>query len=236
MPTWSDLNEAGLLLVDFLQKFTLTLSRQIQAVQQEMEQSASGVMQSLQELSVSTEKKKEEAEMALEQAYFTPDANTSAMVENIQRSTDDIFEQAALEIELNSSSQKTASTSTDDRGVDIRRMGGLFSKHMESVSTLDDSVREIVMGMVGAMSSSDVVKQRLDHLAMAMQAMHVGLSNILVDLDSRLTPELIADFRQRLLEYTYKTYTMEQEKNAFKEIFGASPSTLKAYEASRKVG
>lgn len=238
MPTWSDVNSASLLMVDFLQKYTLALAKQIDAVQQQMEGSASGVMLALQELSVSTEKKKQEAENALEQTYFAPDASTSAMVDTIQKSTDDIFEQAARELSGSTSAGATPVTETSvDRGLDMRRMGGLFSKHMESVSTLDDSVKDIVMGMVGAMSNSDVVKQRLDHLAMAMKAMHVGLSNILVDLESRLTPELIADFKTRLLDYTYKTYTMEQEKDAFKAIFGASPAVMKAYAASgRKVG
>lgn len=237
MTTFMDANTASLLMVDFLQKYALAMTQQIEAVQKEMEESTCGVMMALQELSSSTENKKEEAEKVLEQTYFAPDTSTSAMVDSIQRSADDIFEQAASELANSAASVSQATTSTDDKGVDLRRVGGLFSKHMESMSTLDDSIKDIVMGMVGSMSNSDVVKQRLDHLIMSMRALHVGLSNILVDLDSRLNIATISDFKVKLLDYAYKTYTTEQEKDSFKEIFGAAPSVMKAYgETSRKAG
>lgn len=234
MSTFGDANSACLIMVEFLQKYTQVLTQQIEAVQLQMEESAGSVMTAIQDLATSTEKKKQEADLVLEQTYLAPDAKTSALVDSIQKSTDDIFDQAFAEAAL---SEQKSDPVKDDSGLDMRRMGGLFSKHMESVSTLDDSVKHIVLNMVGAMSNSDIVKQRLDHLNVGMKAMHTGLANILVDLDSKLSPELIKDFRFRLLDYTYKTYTTEQEKNAFKEIFGASPSVMKAYaEDSRKVG
>jgi hypothetical protein len=223
--TSRDTMSASLIVVGFLQKYTESLSKQIEAVQEQMDISVSGVMTALQDLSASTEDKKREAELVLEQTYLAPDANTSAMVDSIQKSADDIFEQATKSL----SSPTSASPANIDGGADIRRMGGLFSKHMESMSTLDDSLKDIVLGMVGSMSNNDVVKQRLDHSMMSLRALHLGLANILVDLEGRLKVDVIRDFKENLLEYTYKSFTTEGERNAFKAIFGAPPSVQKAY-------
>lgn len=231
-----DAMSASLLVVHFLQKYTETLAKQIEAVQQQMDSSVTSVMNALQELSSSTEDKKREAERVLEETYLAPSASTAAMVSSMQQSTDDIFEQAmqSLASSPGTDPQFSNATSSGDKGADVRRMGGLFSKHMESMSLIDDSVKEIVLGMVGAMSNNDVIKQRLDHSMTSLRALHLGLANILVDLESRLTAEVIEEFKHNLLEYTFKSFTTEGERNAFKTIFGPPPSTLKAYAQSTK--
>ncbi len=228
MSTSRDTMSASLIVVGFLQKYTESLSKQIEAVQEQMDLSVSGVMTALQDLSASTEDKKREAEQVLEQTYLAPDANTSAMVDSIQKSADDIFEQATKSL----SSPSLSPPANFDGGADIRRMGGLFSKHMESMCSLDDCLKDIVLGMVGSMSNNDVVKQRLDHSMMSLRALHLGLANILVDLDGRLKVDVIKDFKENLLEYTYKSFTTEGERNAFKAIFGPPPSVQKAYSKS----
>lgn len=234
MSTSRDAMSASLLVVRFLEKYTEALSKQIEAVQQQMDTSVTSVMTALQDLSASTEDKKRQAELALEQTYLTPDASTSAMVDSIQQSADDIFEQAMQSLSTPQTTQPAPVASASDKGADIRRMGGLFSKHMESMSLLDDSVKEIVLSMVGAMSNNDVIKQRLDHSMMSFRALHLGLSNILVDLDARLNVESIREFKENLLNYTFKSFTTEAERNAFKSIFGAPPSVLKAYDQTTK--
>jgi hypothetical protein len=230
---------ASLMFVEFLQKYTLSMTKQIQAVQAQLEESSSGVMTALQELAASTESKKKDAERVLDTTYFNPDASTTAMVDSIQRSADDIFEQASAAVAKGSdTSAAVASKNASDvvdRGADIRRVGGLFSKHMESVSTMDDSVKDIVMSMVGCMSNADVVKQRIDHVTLSLTGLDLGIANILLDLDGRLNPAAIAEFKSNLLDYVYKSYSTEQERTIFKEIFGAAPSVLKAYaESGRK--
>jgi hypothetical protein len=215
-------------MVSFLRNYTEAMTLQIDAVQSQVDTSMLNVMQSLQELSASTEMKKAEAEKALEATYLDPDAGTALMVESIQKSTDDIFEQAQRD-EL-SKEVTVPSSSSEDHSDNVRRMGGLFSKHMESISTMDDSVRDLVLTMVGCLSSSDVVKQRLDHIAELMRAMNLGLGNVIVDLDARLNERAIATFKDSLLDFTYKKYTTEEERSAFKQVFGAPPMVRKAYD------
>jgi hypothetical protein len=219
---------AGFKMVSFLRNYTDAMILQIDAVQTQVDTSVLNVMQSLQELSASTEMKKAEAEKALEATYLDPDAGTALMVESIQKSTDDIFEQAQRDEQSNGAT--VPSSSPEDHTDNVRRMGGLFSKHMESISTMDDSVRELVLTMVGCLSSADIVKQRLDHISELMRAMNLGLGNVILDLDARLNERAIATFKDSLLDFTYKNYTTEEERAAFKQIFGAPPMVRKAYD------
>ena len=221
---------ASFKMVQNLRGYTEVISKQISEVQVQLETASSSVMTSLLELSASTGEKKAEAERVLEQTYFAPDAGTTAMVDSVQKSTDDIFEMAQQQMATGKAVNEL-SQQTGDRDAEIRRTSGLFSKHMESLSTLDDSLKDVILNMVGSMSTNDVIKQKLDHVTMMLNAYLVGLSNVIVDLDSRLTPQLVADFKEQLLEYCYRTYSSEGEKDIFKQIFGSPPHITKAYRS-----
>jgi hypothetical protein len=208
-------------IISFLQKYTEAMTLQISAVQAQLETSVTTVMQSLQELSVSTEQKKAEAERVLEETYLAPSAQTKAMVDSIQHSTDDIFDEAQKLMESNESGVEIKTT-----GEDMRRMAGMFSKHMESISTLDDSVQALLMAMVGNLSNTDVIQQRLDHISLMLSSVNLGVGNVLVDPEVRLTPGIITAFKHDLLRLVYKSYTIEEERASFKKIFGAHPEFL----------
>jgi hypothetical protein len=220
----------GLKMVSFLQKYTEAMTLQIKAIQAEVDQSVGGVMQALQGLSLSTEQQKKEADRVLEATYLNPDAQTSMMVNNIQKSTDDIFEQAQMAVSQESSTDSPKAVVVTDMASDVRRMGGMFSKHMESLSTMDDSMKDLVMTMVGSLSNADVIRQRLDHIAEMMRALDLGIGNVIVDLDTRLNLEVVESFKEKLLDFSYGIYSIEQERNLFKGVFGPPPSLVRAYQ------
>jgi hypothetical protein len=222
---------AGFKMVSFLQKYTEVMNLQIQAIQEQVDESVGGVMKALQDLSTSTEARKKEADSILEATYLAPDANTAKMVDDIQKSTDDIFEQAQRALEQGSAAASPKAVAVTDTTSDIRRMGGMFSKHMESISTMDDSMKDLVMTMVGSLSNTDVIKQRLDHIAEMLRAMNLGIGNVIVDLDNRLHSSVVENFKENLLDFSYKSYSIEEERDAFKAVFGAPPNILKAYSA-----
>ena len=219
----------GLNMVSFLQKYTEALTLQIKAIQSEVENSVCNVMQGLQGLSLSTEQQKKEADRVLEATYLTPDKKTEMMVESIQKSTDDIFEQAQMTVTHSAVAGSPKAFTVNDSASDVRRMGGMFSKHMESLSTMDDSMKDLVMTMVGSLSNADVIRQRLDHIAEMLHALDLGIGNVIVDLDSRLNLEVVANFKEKLLDFSYSIYSIEQERNLFKGIFGPPPRILRAY-------
>jgi hypothetical protein len=219
----------GLKMASFLQKYTEAMTLQIKAIQAEVDNSVGGVMQALQGLSLSTEQQKKEADRVLEATYLNPDAKTAMMVDNIQKSTDDIFEQAQMAVAQEASTGSPKTVVVTDTTSDVRRMGGMFSKHMESLSTMDDSMKDLVMTMVGSLSNADVIRQRLDHIAEMLRAMDLGISNVIVDLDARLNLEVVESFKEKLLDFSYGIYSIEQERSLFKGVFGPPPSLVRAY-------
>jgi hypothetical protein len=223
-------NDGKLLLnyVGFLNGLSTSLKSQIEAIQLQLEDSSCKVFEALQTLSTSTEAKKKQAEASLDEAYFAPSSAQTAMIDSIQQSTDDIFEQASQL--LQSSSTDFVDSSVVDSQNGMRRLGGIFSKHMESLSTMDDSIKDLIMVMVGVTSSSDVVKQRFDHVAHTVGELNQVLSEVLSNLNLTLSPLEIQKYRERLLHSVYQGYTMETERNIFKEIFGATPSLINEFK------
>jgi hypothetical protein len=223
-------NDGKLLLnyVGFLNGLSTSLKSQIEAIQLQLEDSSCKVFEALQTLSTSTEAKKKQAEASLDEAYFAPSSAQTAMIDSIQQSTDDIFEQASQL--LQSSSTDFVDSSVVDSQNGMRRLGGIFSKHMESLSTMDDSIKDLIMVMVGVTSSSDVVKQRFDHVAHTVGELNQVLSEVLSKLNLTLSPLEIQKYRERLLHSVYQGYTMETERNIFKEIFGATPSLINEFK------
>jgi hypothetical protein len=217
-------------MISFLQKYTEAMTLQINAIQAEVEGSVALIMKSLQDLSASTEQKKAEAEQVLDATYLAPTAQVKAMVESIQHSTDDIFDAAqkmmeAGNFDAGSAPEMTVKVSGDD----MRRVGGMFSKHMESISTLDDSVQELLMAMMGNLSNSDVIQQRLEHIGQMLSLSTLGVGNIIADIPHRLTPEVVHTCKLDLLRTVYKCYTVEEERTAFKKVFGNSGEFIPAH-------
>ncbi len=217
-------------MISFLQKYTEAMTLQITAIQAELEGSVTLIMRSLQELSASTEQKKAEAELVLNATYLAPSDHVKAVVESIQHSTDDIFDAARKMVQSGKSDTvATPEQSIKVSGDDMRRVGGMFSKHMESISTLDDSVQDLLMSMMGNLSNSDVIQQRLDHIGQMLALSTLGVGNIIADIPQRLTSEVVHTCKQDLLNTAYKCYTVEEERTTFKKIFGADGQFVPAH-------
>ncbi len=207
---------ASMELVTFVTRYNQVLSKQLHAVQAMMAGTVETVMKSINDLSSATEVKKREAENALEQTYLSPDSDTVDLVKSIQNSVDDVFAAAAASISQGSAQQ---SQELEDHSVQLRRLGGQFSKHMESLSTLDDGVKAMLLSMMGALSADDVIRQRLEHIAMAISAMQVGLNYLLLDFDKRFNTSNVESFSKDLLDYTWRSYSMEEERDLFRRCY-----------------
>ena len=218
---------AELRMVAFLQKYTDVMSLQIEAAQVQVDVSVEQVMRSIKELSISTGKQKSFAEHVIENAYLQPDPQTSSLLTTNQNSTDAIVEFAR-------NSQSADSLSAHDykskEGEDeLRRMLGVFSKHMESMSTIDDDIRDILLTMVGCLSSADVMKQRLGHVTDILHAMTSHLSPVIENLDVQFDNQVVGSFKETLLDFVYRRYSVEEERADFKRVFGPPPKIIKAY-------
>lgn len=197
-------------LVNFLNSYTQVIEEQMASVQSSISTAFSDIMAAVQEMSEETEKGRAKADEVLESTYFNPSSETQALVEDIQGSVDDILE-AAFDAEK----EGVAETATS-----VSRLGGQFSKHMESLATMDDALGELLMDVMAALSNDDVISQRIEHISRSINALKLGLSYMLVDINSRYTLEGVRKLKEDLLDYTCRQYSSEEERVIHEKIFG----------------
>lgn len=107
---------------------------------------------------------------------------------------------------------------TDD--VELLRSGSKFSKQMEALSTLDVDLSNLIFKIIGSLSRDDVVVQKLIHIIDGINAINKHLGDILLNPEEKLNPTYVANTCAIILTRTYKSYSMEEEKNIFHNIFG----------------
>lgn len=200
-------------LVRFLTEISEVLELQLQGVCNSINTALGSIMESVTEISTSTEAGRRMAEETLEKTYFSPDVNTENMISSIQDSVDAI---------LQSVSQGGVTTEEKLKDNDAeRRLVGRFSKHMEALSTLDGDLQDFMMVIMGALSNEDVISQRIEHVARSLNALKLGLAYVLVDIDSRFTFEGIQKLKRDMLSYTKRQYTTEDERILHEKWFKA---------------
>lgn len=201
-------------LVEFLDRYSNVLVRQIDGVEASVEEAIAELMQSISAISTETGKYKAEAEKVLEETYLAPSSDTRDLIDAVQSSIDDIIAGVREGREISSEPD-------DAEGTSMRRLAGRFSKHMESISTMDDDLNALLVSMMGALSTGDVIGQRIEHVSRSLRALNLGLAYVLVDVNARFTLPGIRKLIQDLLDYTERQYGSEEERVIHNAIFGS---------------
>lgn len=207
----------------FINKFTEVIELQLAGVRSMIEQSVDHVMKGINDISTEIGERAQVADRALEQTYYDPDHKTQELVTSIQDSVDAVIENARAHLHEDSVDELAPSSSLLDNK--LRRFGGQFSKYMEALSNIDKEAGMILYSMISALSNDDVIRQRLEHILMSVHGLQIGLSYVLIDFNSRFNLKEVDLLKKDLLAYTYKLYTSESEKEAFRDIFGSPPET-----------
>lgn len=219
-----DRSDASRLLVVALNKYTEVMELQLVGLRKTLAEAVQSVMDGITKLSSATESESKEADQLLERTYFAPDQNTKELIQAVQSSVDQVFQEAQSQ----SFSTLSAALLDKDKGLkeeqkifddQLRRFAGQFSKHMEALSTMDGSIAGLLFRMMAALSGDDVIGQRLQHLLNAVHGLEVGLSYLLIDIKNRFSEEEVEKVKKDVLAFTYMQYTSEDEKALFKKIF-----------------
>ena len=205
-------------LVSYLSRYSEVLELQLREIQQILQGTVDEIMAAVEEINSRAADGKNKANKILDETYFNPSEETKKAVDSIQASVDALLEGGDLDA--------LAETETDE---DIaRRTGGIFSKHMEALSEMDQSIANKLVEVMGSLSADDIMAQRISHMHAGIRALQLSLTRILVNFDDLYTPENVLKICNDLLNLTYKTYTTEEERLIFKEVFGANLSDKKA--------
>ncbi len=210
-------------LVNFLRNYSEMQSKQLIDVQSSITELVDRVMSAVSNISSKTETKAKEADTVLVQVSTEPDSETAKLMGDLQNAADHVFEKASGK-DVDAAAGGAPSPDMENS---LRRLGGRFTKHMEALSTLDNELKEVLFGVMGALSSDDVIRQRLEHV--------VKSTHILSDFFAQISSESVMadinrahEIRMRVLTDVYKSFTTEDEKEIFHAIFGKPVAKLKA--------
>lgn len=207
-------------LVSFVRSYTDLLERQLTACRQTMGEAVDGIMAEITAISQRTSENKEKANTVLLKTYTEPDAEAKKAIDEVQDEVSRIFDEAK-KVESDGGFKNVVVQKQGSQGgaSSLSRSAGLFSKHMEALDTLDDQLGQHLMQMMGLLSRDDVVAQRLDHVVVSLQALQASLSYLLIDFDNRAQTGDVDRFIRDLKSYVLRTYTMEEEKEVFYQVF-----------------
>lgn len=217
-------------LVAFIRAFTDLQEKHLEGIHQTMRETVDGVMRDINAISESTRKKKEEANAVLEKTYTNPDEEVLQAMNEVQEEVDRVISDAnetseeargvrRVRADQKGQEAQEISSEGDDLRNKLRRNSGLFSKHMQSLATLDNEVQDLLFSMMGQLSRDDVISQRIEHVMMSLQALQTSLTYLLTDYETRCSQVEIAKFSKELREYAMRIYTMQEERKAHYAVF-----------------
>lgn len=203
--------EASRELVSFLSKCCDLMNLQMESVGKTLGNTVSEIMEDIKNLSMATEKARQDAEEAMSRTFLEPSHETQTFVDSIQSYADDLISGKEVSEDVSGLVRKN-----------ITRFGGRYNKHMQAISNLDDNVKDILVVMMAALSVDDRVAQRLQHLHHCVQAFKMFLSYLLLDYEDRLRPEVVDLLIKDLEGFTWKIYSTNEEREIHCELFGQS--------------
>jgi hypothetical protein len=196
--------EAEREMVSFLRQYCLLMAEHINSIRGLMGSTTDKLMDCV--LKISTEK---DSKKALADAVLVMRASGDHGKNSIQ-GDDATFKNASF----GSDTGNFANQST------VARLKGYAS----GLDELDESLQALLFKMVGALSTDDVVGQRLAHVNIALTCLESRLTRVL-DQDGKLVSlgELSAIF-SGILRDIKTSYTIPEEHRVLDEFFGKVPS------------
>lgn len=206
-------------LISFVRSFTDLQEKHLRATLAIMRETVEGVMQGIQEISAKTASNKQKANQVLVSTCTAPDSDAEQAMADAQGEVDRVV------VEAQGVGSQPRSAPAEELATKVRRTAGTFAKHMEALETLDDELQGLLMTMMGQLSRDDVIKQRVEHVMMALQELQTSLTYILTDYEARCRDGEVDRFIEEMKAHTLRTYTMEDEKRDFYQVFPDAKKT-----------
>jgi len=216
----SDKEDPSAYLVVFLAQYTQLLEGQLLSIRETMVSTVETVMRSVAGISYASADRRQHAEKVLESTYLNPDLETEILIQDMQKVVDEIFEETS---ERYAKGQDLGQPTSAEPEVlfknRINRFAGRFQTEMNTLSAIDGELKNTIYGIIGALSSEDVIAQKLEHVVMSLKILQTGLNYVLIDYDQRCTMDELEKVTSDIKSYTFRQYTAEDEKKRFLAIF-----------------
>jgi len=188
--------------IAFLGQYTGLLERQILGVRQTLLETVDEVMRCVDEISTSAATNSSAAEQALEATYLHPDAETRILVEGMQDAVTAIFDQAQQELRGGDSNVNTDNNADVILHNRLNRFTAKFADGNAKFQEFDDTLKTSLMSIMGALSSEDVIAQRIQNIILSIKGLQASLSYVLIDFKSRCDGSELERVMSDLKAYT----------------------------------
>ena len=219
----SDNENASDMLVQFLTDFSGLMNCHLKSIQTTITGTVDELMDGIQKLNEAAEKGRSEAEQKLENTYLNPNAETQILVNDLQKNVADLFdavkEKHTAGESLEDAHAKEPSVIVLNR---LKRLNSVFSDSSEQLETVSEDIKNVLFGLIGALSSEDVIAQRISHVINSLKSLEASLSYILIDFETRCGDDVVIRTIEDVKRYTLEQYTSEIEKEEFRKFFKTS--------------
>ena len=186
--------------MEFLSSYSKLLSAQLIDLHREMETAVLDVMNQVESIS-----KFSESQALIANQVLT---STNGEIKNV-----DVRKMIRAEL-----SQVDGKKVQDHLSQSLVSAGNRLKAEMALLDHVETNIKDSIFKIMGHMSNDDVVRQRLEHIGQALEAMQSTISE-LYSQGSELTTESVVEANKRLSEKVLKSFTMEEERVQFKKIF-----------------
>ena len=186
--------------MEFLSSYSKLLSAQLIDLHREMETAVLDVMNQVESIS-----KFSESQALIANQVLT---STNGEIKNV-----DVRKMIRAEL-----SQVDGKKVQDHLSQSLVSAGNRLKGEMALLDHVETNIKDSIFKIMGHMSNDDVVRQRLEHIGQALEAMQSTISE-LYSQGSELTTESVVEANKRLSEKVLKSFTMEEERVQFKKIF-----------------
>ena len=197
-------------MMSFLTLYTQMLELQLEAVKKHMDTTTKELMDGISEISRTQSSNKMKASAVLLQEN------------NGENESSQFTEQSSKERDREEQKEIRSKIASGGLGVsnEVKSAGVELKGHMQHLTNLDAKLQDMLLTMVGTLSTEDVVGQRLSHAISAIGYLNRGLVGLVGDFDSKFKIEHIEKMTRSLEKKVTKSYTMEAEKGVYEKVFG----------------
>ena len=197
-------------LLEFVTSYNGLMEVHLRSVQDMMTGTVNSIMESIHKLSDTTAEGHKVASDTLEEAYLDPDQETLNLVNDMQSFFDTLHGFGEI---------KDSEKLTNEIAERKKWFEEKFGPSLAKLEEVDNNLSEIIFKIIGTLSNEDVITQRLEHVGAAVTGLTAMLDYIILDQKNRLDEHHLQLLKTDVLKFLKSSYTMEEEKIEFRQIF-----------------
>ncbi len=203
-------------LTTFVSQYLNLLDQHLSLVKGQIDGTVTRIGEGVRQIDAIAEKKSQHADTALVRG------EAGKGFENAQGGGSDFRAQSLNSLDKNEAKAHGKELSEAAKGMStgVKKAGSEMKQKIDSMNSMQSKIQSLLLDIMAALSSDDVINQRISHVQAACSSLIGELEKIKETTNSSMNSECIESLRFRVLEKVSKSYTMVNETQILKNVFG----------------